>query len=110
MTRRRDDRFEPTDRRFQPRERGRFGDNESDAIRGNDSVRSNLVDLDLILHNDNPVKKAIAVSSRGDTPFEEWIWLARALIEYEARGRDADGSRMVRVTLPKGLAKQKGLV
>lgn len=93
--------------KFQPPERGRFGDNES--IRGNDSVRSDLVDLDLILHNDNPSKKAIAVSLRGDTPFEQWAWLARSLIEYEETGVGVNRSRLVRVTMPGRLAKEKGL-
>lgn len=93
---------------FQDPERGRFGDNES--VRGNDSVRSDLCDLDLILHNDNPSKKAIAVSLQGDTPFERWVWLPRSLIEYEKTGIGVNGSALVRVTLPERLAKEKGLV
>jgi hypothetical protein len=93
---------------FDTPERGRFGDNES--VRGNDSVRSNLCDLDLILHNDNPNKKAIAVSLRGDTPFERWAWLPRSMIEYEKTGIGVNGSALVRVTLPEPLARDKGLI
>lgn len=93
---------------FQREDRGRFGDNES--VRGNDSVRSNLCDLDLILHNDNPDKKAIAVSLRGDTPFSQWVWLPRSLIEYEKTGIGVNGSALVRVTLPEYIAKEKGLI
>ena len=93
---------------FTPPDRGRFGDNES--VRGNDSVRSNLCDLDLILHNDNPSKQAIAVSLRGDTPFEQWVWLPRSLIEYEKTGIGVNKSALVRVTLPEPVAKQKGLI
>lgn len=89
-------------------DRGRFGDNES--VRGNNSVRSDLVDLDLILHNDNPNKQAIAVSLRGDTPFAQWVWLPRSLIEYERTGIGVNGSALVRVTLPERVAAQKGLV
>lgn len=89
--------------RFTPQDRGRFGDNET--VRGNDSVRSNLCDLDLILHNDNPNKKAIAVSLHSDTPFARWAWLPRSLIEYERTGKS-----QVRVTLPEPLAKEKGLI
>ncbi len=95
--------------RFQPRERGLFGDNE--YRRDNDRVtKSNLVDLDLILHSDNPAKLAIAVSLAADTPFARWSWLARSLIEYETKGIGTAKSRLVRVTLPERLAKEKGLI
>lgn len=94
--------------RFETPDRGRFGDNES--VRGNESVRSDLVDLDLILHNDNPAKKAIAVSLDGDTPFARWAWLPRSLIEYQPTGIGVNGSRLVRVTLPERFAKEKGLI
>lgn len=94
---------------FEQRERGLFGENES--RRNDDRVtKSNLCDLDLILHNDNPSKQAIAVSLRGDTPFAQWAWLPRSVIEYEEKGIGVNGSRLVRVTLPEYLATQKGLV
>lgn len=90
------------------RERSRFGDNE---LRDDDRVtKSNLCDLDLILHNDNPSKQAIAVSLRGDTPFPQWAWLPRSMIEYERKGIGVNGSALVRVTLPESLATSKGLV
>jgi hypothetical protein len=100
------------------RERSRFGDNElrddcvtnlSSALAGTQKV-TNLIDLDLILHNDNPSKKAIAVSLQGDTPFERWAWLARSRIEYERTGIGVNRSALVRVTLPESLAKEKGLI
>jgi hypothetical protein len=91
--------------RFTPPDRGRFGDNE---IRSH-VERSNLVDLDFWLRNDNPEKKAIAVSAERDTPFDKWAWLPRSLIEYELKG-SVRGTSLVRVTLPEPLAKEKGLI
>lgn len=93
---------------FSPRDRGRFGDNES----ADDSrvVKSDLVDLDLLLHNDNPSKKAIAVSLNAATPFERWTWLPRSLIEVERTGEGVGRCPSIRVTLPEKLAKEKGLI
>jgi hypothetical protein len=89
--------------RFQPRSRGMFGENED---RRDDQVtKSDLVDLDLYLHNDNPTKKAIAVSLDPHTPFAKWVWLPRSLIEYERTGAST-----VRVTLPERTATEKGLI
>lgn len=95
---------------FQQPERGRFGDNERAPARPRVTGASDLVDLDLILHNDNPSKKAIAVSFRGDTPFAEWKWLARQHVEYLKTGTGVNGSRLLRVTLPEWLAREKGLI
>lgn len=87
---------------FQDKPRGRFGDNESDSpIRGNDSVRSDLVDLTLVLRSQRPL--AIAVSDpegRGD-----WIWLPKSKIEYVMKD-----ATTVEVSMPKWLAKDKGLL
>lgn len=99
--------------RFQPPDRGRFGDNETSMTalerqRGRGprvTGASDLCDLDLYLHNDNPSKKAIAVSLDPKTVFERWQWLPRSLIEYEAT---APGQ--VRVTMPEKLALEKGLI
>lgn len=88
--------------RFQPRERGMFGENE---YRREEVTKSNLVDIDVFLHNDNPSKKAIAVSLDIRTPFAKWAWLPRSLIEYERTG-----ANQVRVTLPERAAKEKGLI
>lgn len=85
---------------FSTPERGRFGDNES--VRGNDSVRSDLVDLTLILRQDKPL--AIAVSDPAK-PQSKWIWLPKSKIEYESIGQGN-----VSVTLPGWMAKEKGLV
>ena len=93
--------------RFSDRPRGRFGDNESQ--RADRVEKSNLCDLDLILHNDNPTKLAIAVSLNPDTPFAHWAWLPRSLIEYEVKSV-VRSTKVVRVTLPESYAHQKGLI
>lgn len=94
--------------RFTPFDRGRFGDNES-ASSPTREARSNLVDLDLVLHNDHKRKAAIAVSTSGSTEFYDWKWLPRSKIEYEAKGL-VGGVNRVKVTLPEWLAKAKGLI
>lgn len=93
---------------FQPQDRGMFGENEqrSDSDR---VTKSNLCDLDLFCHNDNPSKMAIAVSVAITTPFKEWIWLPRSLIEVVKTGAIRNVAT-VRVTLPERLAKEKGLI
>lgn len=95
---------------FDPPERGRFGDNEIDRRSGPGprvTGASDLLDLTLILRNDNPAKKAIAVSRKDDTAFEDWVWLPRSLIEYEmSRGVGC----AVIVTLPRRLAGERGLI
>jgi hypothetical protein len=93
---------------FQPRERGRFGDNESGP--SDRVVKSDLVDLDLYLQNDNPSKKAIAVSLAMPCPFDKWVWLPRSLIEFERTGVGRGGAKLVRVTMPERTAKEKGLI
>lgn len=93
---------------FQQPDRGRFGDNESGAP--DRVVKSDLVDLDLYLHNDNPSKKAIAVSLAFPAPFETWKWLPRSLIEYQRTGNGRGGAKLVRVTMPERAAKEKGLI
>ena len=91
---------------FTPPDRGRFGDNETRDAKGpRVTGASNLVDLDLYLHNDNPAKKAIAVSYAADTAFEKWTWLPRSLIEVEKKS-----TRTVRVTMPEHVAHEKGLI
>ncbi len=83
---------------FQRPERGRFGENES--VRGNDSVRSDLVDLALIFRDERPL--AIAVSDFGH---KEWKWLPKSKIEFEKTSPTT-----VNVTLPEWLARDKGLI
>jgi hypothetical protein len=95
--------------RFATPDRGLFGNNEmAEQKRPGSAPRvtgaSDLIDLDMILHNDNPQKKAIAVSYRANTPFADWKWLPRSLIEYEKNGRQ------VRVTMPEHVALQNGLI
>lgn len=91
---------------FQDKPRGRFGDDESESRA---PARSDLVDLNLVLHLDSQKKQAIAVSHSPDTPFERWVWLPRSKIEYESTGQ-VRRTRTVRVTLPEYLAKEKGLI
>ena len=85
---------------FTPPDRGRFGDNES--VRGNDSVRSDLVDVTLILRDERPL--AIAVSQMQGAG-AKWIWLPKSKIEFERKANN-----VVVVTLPGWMAKEKGLV
>lgn len=97
---------------FAPADRGRFGENEERRAppTGRVTGASDLVDLDLYLHNDNPSKKAIAVSYAATTPFEKWVWLPRSLIEVEPLGENVRGRRGVRVTMPERVAHEKGLI
>lgn len=94
---------------FQPHDRGLFGDNEQRRDDDKRVTKSNLCDLDLFCHNDNPSKLAIAVSTDIATPFAKWIWLPRSLIEYEGTG-SVRNCTTVRVTLPEYIAKEKGLM
>src|SRR5216684_3483218 len=63
---------------FDPPSRGRFGDNEEE-IRSNDSVRSDLHDLEVVLHYGTP--KAVLVSLDGKESKAQW--LPRSLIEID---------------------------
>lgn len=82
------------------RERGRFGDNES--VRGNDSVRSDLVDLTLQLRDERPL--AIAVSDPAK-PGMKWVWLPKSKIEFVSKG-----AGVIEVAMPSWLAKEKQLI
>lgn len=84
--------------RFQPRERGLFGDNEYERPRVNAGVKSTLLDLDLPYVRQTPL--AVGVQ-----PGNEVIWLPKSQIEFELTGE-----KQVRVTLPRWLAKEKGLI
>jgi len=94
--------------RFTPSDRGRFGDNEyrpeSDQVE-----KADLIDLGLYLRNDNNTKKAIAVSKERTAPYPQWAWLPRSRIEYELTG-SVRNTPTIRVTLPRSLAREKGLV
>jgi hypothetical protein len=80
--------------------RGRFGDDE---VRGNDSVRSDLVDLTLQLRCERP--SSIAVSDPAKPRAAPWTWLPRSQIEIEKKS-----ASVVVVTVPKWLAREKGLI
>ncbi len=85
---------------FERPARGRFGDNESESVRGNDSVRSDLVDLELVYRDQKPL--ALAVSLHGK---KKWVWLPKSKIEFEKTG-----AFEVKVTMPTWLAKDKELI
>jgi hypothetical protein len=93
--------------RFQPKDRGLFGDNEQQEQRGRLSGprvngASNMVDLVLRFEYDKLL--AIAVTDPLK-PRQKWIWLQKRKIEFEQ-----DGRGLVTVTLPDWLAKEKGLI
>lgn len=106
--------------RFNPPDRSRFGDNES-SVRGNDSVRSDLIDLPLALHHETPARGgnegAVLVSIDGDENKAQWIPKARCEVELNpsfVQGRRKSGSlvtlKSVTVTLSEKLAVEKRLV
>ena len=105
--------------KFQPPDRGRFGDNEMASPRASRprvTGASDLIDLDLVLHH--ATDKAILVSIDGNE--HRAVWLPKAAIEFEPQpppyvtgtlknGRQIPMAR-VEVTLPGPLAKAKGLI
>lgn len=80
------------------RERGRFGDNES-AAKPNAEFKSDLIDVDLSYSGQTPL--AIRVKDAG----KDWFYLPKSEIEFEMTGIG-----QVRVTLPRWLAREKGLI
>lgn len=98
-------------------DRGRFGENEcgNDSIRGNDSVRSNLCDIDVVIHHGTD--KALLVSIDGNESRAQW--LPKSRIEIDHKPGFVQGKRnnsqsvqlnIATITLPTSLAKEKGLV
>ena len=89
---------------FAPKDRGRFGENEcgNESIRGNDSVRSDLIDLILHLQDERPLSIAVTDPAK---PGAKWEWLPKSKIEFERKSQS-----LVEVTMPRWLAKEKGLV
>lgn len=88
-----------------------FGDPE----RGNDSVRSDIVDLTLCRHH--ATERAVLVSINGDEA--RAVWLPLSLVEVASTGRFTEGRNrngrpinlaVVEVTLTQRLATEKGLV
>lgn len=97
--------------KFSPPDRGRFGDNESAPIRGNDSVRSNLTEVAMVIHAERPA--AVLASSNGD--IARAVWLPRSQIEITDTGpldRKKSGrtSQPCLIEMPLWLAKEKGLI
>lgn len=101
--------------RFIPPDRGRFGDNESAPIRGNDSVRSNLAEIDVVIHHGTD--RAVLVSIDGTEARAQW--LPRSAIEIEHKPGFVNGTKrsgqkvqlsIATVMLPMPMAREKGLV
>src|SRR5690242_17143524 len=98
---------------FAPPERGLFGENELSDRRGSGcrvTGASNLVDLTLIFRDEKPASIAVtdpASGKRVDStkPTDPWIWLPKSQIEFE---HGAGGA--VTVTMPRWLAREKGLI
>lgn len=99
------------------KDRGRFGENEcgNDRVSGNDSVRSDLLDLKLVLHH--ATERAILVSMDGEE--SRAVWLPKSRCEFEQHRSGTEGRRkngqavrlpFATVTLSQGLAKEKGLI
>jgi hypothetical protein len=102
---------------FNPRDRGRFGENEcgNDRVTGNDSVRSDLVDIPMALHHET--ERAILVSDNGEETRAVWIPKSRCEFEKHSsfiRGHRKNGQSTgfpsVTVSMRQGLAKEKGLI
>lgn len=76
-------------------------------------MKSDIVDVTVIMRLDDPSKQAIAVwdgvSYLPGTIKEKWEWLPRSMIEWE-RVRGAIRGGTIEVSLPEWLAKEKGLI
>lgn len=102
--------------KFQPPDRGRFGDNElAPAARGpRVTGASNLKDLTLKLHHKTGAAVLVSDGQNGHKP----VWLPLSRIEIEDTGRIEriwnDDYRhqapVIIVTLPEPLAREKGLM
>jgi hypothetical protein len=98
---------------FKPHERTRFGDNEANEVRGNDSVRSDLVDIDVLRHHET--KDAILVSRDGLEANAGWVPKSLCEIAYGGigLGKLRNGRpiklRQLTLTLPEKIAIEKGL-
>lgn len=102
--------------RFQPRDRGRFGDNERAPAGGRVSGASDLHDVDVAFHH--KTDRAILVSIDGNAA--RAVWLPKSQVEFElVAGRYVDGTNrdgfacqfaLARVTLPERLGKEKRLL
>jgi hypothetical protein len=84
---------------FNRSERGRFGDAE---VRGNESVRSDLVDFTFLLRDEKPLALAVSQTEGSQA---KWIWLPKSKIEFVLKGKG-----LVEVTMPQWLAREKGLI
>lgn len=97
-------------------DRGRFGDNESTAARGDDSTRSNTAEIDIVIHPGYS-QRAFLVSIDGNEARSVWLPKSQITIEHQSakvNGRLRSGQivemNTAKVTLPLWLAKEKGLI
>ncbi len=105
---RRSDRFTDTFDRFQPRERGRFGDNEMAPPRGGRVTgASDLVDVTLIYLCTLRSGKAMGFG-HDRKHVGPPIYLPLSQIECEPK--PTMNGQAIAVTLPQWMAKQKGLI
>lgn len=103
--------------RFQPSDRGMFGDNEMAPAKPSASRVTGASDLrDLRLARHHQTDAAVLVSSGGN--LTRPVWLPKSKVEIEETGEFMHvwndeyrkSAAVVVVTLPEWLAKQKGLI
>jgi len=101
--------------RFSTPDRGRFGDNESAPIGGNDFARSTLTNIDVVIHHGT--EKALLVSIDGVESHAQW--LPRSAIDVENKPGFVTATKRngqliqcahAMIVIPVNLAKEKGLV
>jgi hypothetical protein len=90
--------------RFQPQERGRFGENEERERPKQITGKSDVIDVAGVLFHE--AGKAILFGDTADRA--KAVWLPKSLIEVV--NDDITNRRFVTVTLPRRLAKEKGLI
>lgn len=83
----------------------------------NGGVSVKTIELDMVLHYDNPVRDAILASETGEE--SSAVWLARSQIQMNQSGKKVpaikkDGQHtilpVIAVSMPEWLAKDKGLI
>jgi hypothetical protein len=90
--------------RFEPRDRGRFGENEERSPPKAITGKSDVIDVAGVLFHETA--KAILFSDTADRA--KAVWLPKSLIEFVSD--DVTNRRFITVTLPQRLAKEKGLI
>jgi hypothetical protein len=110
------DRFTDTFDRFQPPERGRFGDNEMAQPRSGPRVTGASDLKDLELHQHAKTAKAVLVSDGKHGSKPQWLPLSEVeIVDTGRSGKIWNDDRrswapIVIVTLPEWLAREKRLI